>query len=48
MIGKFLCWWNGKHLRGKRVECQDNGQIKVFACPRCGRRTQYRAEQKSA
>ena len=43
LLGRFLCWRKGRHMRGKRVECLDNGKIKVFACPRCGRRTEYKA-----
>jgi len=43
LLGRFLCWWKGKHLRGKRVECLSNGSIKVFKCPRCKRRTEYKA-----
>lgn len=43
MIGRLICWWKQKHLRGKRVECLSNGAIKVFQCPRCKRRTEYKA-----
>jgi hypothetical protein len=38
-IGGILCWWKGKHLRGRPVPSA-NGKRK-FACPRCGRETAY-------
>lgn len=44
MIGKFWCWLKGKHLRGKFVRAVDNGRVKFFACPRCGRETSYKAK----
>lgn len=43
MISKLICFFRG-HKRGKRVDSQDNGKLKVFACPRCGRRTEYKAK----
>jgi hypothetical protein len=42
LIGRLICKWKG-HKRGRRVECLDNGKVKVFECPRCERRTQYKA-----
>lgn len=39
MLGRIVCWWRKKHLRGKLVD-QDQTH-KTFACPRCGRRTIY-------
>ena len=44
MIGRLICWWKGKHLRGRRVRVEENGGVKFFACPRCGRVTQYKAK----
>lgn len=44
MIGKFLCWWKQQHRRGKFLRAE--GQIKVYACPRCQRETRYK--QKAA
>jgi hypothetical protein len=29
MIGKLMCWWNGKHKKGKFLRAEDNGQTKV-------------------
>lgn len=43
MIGKILCWWHG-HRRGKFVRAENNGAVKVYACPRCRRETQYKAK----
>lgn len=39
MIGRIVCWWKGKHLRGKLVDKDQTH--KTFGCPRCGRRTIY-------
>lgn len=44
MIGKLVCWFKGKHLRGKRVRAEENGAVKFFACPRCGRETSYKGK----
>ena len=48
VIGMVICSLpkplGGGHIRGKRVESQDNGKVKIFACPRCGRRTEYKAK----
>lgn len=41
MIGRFVCWWKKKHVRGNFVRAEDNGRIKIFACPRCKRETRY-------
>jgi len=41
MIGRLICWVKGKHLLGKRVASHENGSVKVYACPRCGRKTSY-------
>lgn len=38
--GRLVCRLRG-HLRGRRVEVQENGKKKYFECPRCGRRTSY-------
>jgi hypothetical protein len=43
MIGRLKCWFRGKHLRGKFVRALDNGRVKYFACPCCGRETSYKA-----
>lgn len=47
MIGKLKCWWKQKHVRGKYVRAEDNGRVKFFACPRCGRETSYKAPASS-
>jgi hypothetical protein len=44
MIGKIICYFKGKHMRGKLVRAEDNGRVKFFACPRCKRETSYRAK----
>lgn len=44
MLGRLICWWKKKHVRGKRVRVEDNGAVKIFACPRCGRETSYKAK----
>jgi predicted RNA-binding Zn-ribbon protein involved in translation (DUF1610 family) len=42
MIGKLICWWTGKHKRGRRVTASmvtttSTGQAtNRFECPRCG------------
>lgn len=41
LVNRLICRIKG-HRRGKRVECRENGSIKVFACPRCGRRREYK------
>ncbi len=43
MISKLICLIYG-HKRGKRVESMSNGTVKVFECPRCHRKTQYKAK----
>jgi len=40
IIGRLICVFKG-HLRGKRVASHENGSVKVYACPRCGRKTSY-------
>lgn len=49
MIGKLICWWTGKHRRGKFLRV-DHGseQFNVYACPRCSRETRYKVRAKSA
>ena len=42
-IGALICRFKG-HRRGRRVECQDNGSRKIFECPRCLRRTEYKSK----
>lgn len=42
LIGAIVCRMKG-HRRGRRVECQENGTVKIFECPRCGRRKEYKA-----
>ncbi len=44
MIGRLQCWWKKKHVRGKFLRAEDNGRTKIFACPRCGRETNYKAK----
>lgn len=44
LLGRFLCWWKGKHIRGKFVRAEDNGTKKFFQCPRCRRETSYKAK----
>jgi hypothetical protein len=41
LIGKIVCHFRG-HLRGRRIESQENGKVKIFECPRCFRRTEYK------
>jgi hypothetical protein len=43
MIGRLICWWKGKHVRGKRIDALENGKVKRFQCPRCKRVTEYKA-----
>lgn len=43
MFSKLMCWLKG-HRRGKFVRAEQNGQIKVYACPRCKRETSYKAK----
>lgn len=47
LIGRIACYFSG-HKRGKRVRAEENGQVKVFQCPRCGRETAYKAKQQGA
>lgn len=44
LSGRFLCWWKGKHIRGRRVRAEENGAVKYFQCPRCQRETSYKAK----
>lgn len=44
MIAKLICWWHG-HKRGKFLRAEENGKVKIFACPRCLRETRYTAKQ---
>lgn len=48
MIGRLKCWWTKKHKRGKFLRAEDNGRVKVFACPRCSRETKYKAKDATA
>jgi hypothetical protein len=41
LIARLVCRWKG-HRRGRRIECQGNGTVKIFECPRCLRRTEYK------
>ena len=53
MFGKLICWWQRKHKRGKllrkdTVPVVMNGEsvgviYNVYACPRCGHETRYKA-----
>lgn len=43
LIARIVCAFS-KHKRGKFVRAEDNGTVKFFACPRCGRETSYRAK----
>lgn len=42
MLGRLICWWKQKHVRGKFVRAEGNGTVKFFACPRCKRETSYK------
>ena len=44
LLGKLLCALKRKHVRGKFLRAEDCGKTKIFACPRCGRETQYKAK----
>ena len=44
LLGKLLCWWKRKHVRGKFLRAEDCGKTKIFACPRCLRETRYKAK----
>lgn len=46
LIGRLMCWWNGKHLRGKPLSKDQTH--KRFSCPRCGRSTIYPVKAKAA
>jgi len=42
-----MCWWTGKHKRGKRVHnvrTDTDPMMVTFACPRCGRQTRYKVK----
>jgi hypothetical protein len=39
-IGKIICWFKKKHLRGRFLRAEDG--FRVYACPRCGRETRYK------
>lgn len=43
LVGRFHCWREGKHKRGKTLGIVHDGNrsFKVFNCPRCGRETKY-------
>lgn len=44
MVGRIICWWKKAHKRGKFLRAEDNGRVKIYACPRCGRTTTYKAK----
>ncbi len=44
MLGKIICWWKGKHLRGKVVLHDVIKGEKRCACPRCGRTLVYKVK----
>lgn len=46
MIGRIVCWWKGKHLRGKFSRANDTH--KFFKCPRCQRETKYLKDEHAA
>lgn len=46
MIGRILCWWKKKHVRGKFSHA--TATHKVFKCPRCRRETRYPKDEHSA
>lgn len=46
MFGWIVCWWKGKHIRGKLLR-QDQAE-KVFGCPRCGRERSYKVKNAPA
>jgi hypothetical protein len=41
LIARLVCRWKG-HRRGRRIESLENGKVKIFECPRCMRRTEYK------
>lgn len=43
-FGRLKCWWYAKHKKGKFVRAENNGETKVYACPRCTRETRYKAK----
>jgi predicted RNA-binding Zn-ribbon protein involved in translation (DUF1610 family) len=45
MLGKLICWWKGKHVRGRMVSKDQTH--KRFECPRCGRNTTYPVKAQS-
>lgn len=46
MIGKLICWWKGKHARGKSIAATQ-GHV-IYQCPRCKATWQRAARRKAA
>ena len=43
--GALICWWTGKHRRGKPIEgLEGTLDRRYFECPRCGRITSYKTK----
>jgi len=44
--GRAVCWWKGKHQRGKLIEAGFDAKRGVtttrYRCPRCGRVKTYK------
>ena len=49
LLGGIVCWWNGKHRRGKLTAqtMLDTMRVTTYACPRCGRLKTYRVKARS-
>jgi DNA-directed RNA polymerase subunit RPC12/RpoP len=45
LIGRFICWLKGRHIRGRLVSKDETH--KTFECERCGRRTIYSIKSKA-
>lgn len=45
LIGRLICRWKGKHLRGKLISKDQTH--KRFRCPRCERTTTYPVKAKT-
>ena len=47
MLGRFMCWITRRHKRGVLLvsvfDARIGKQVLTYACPRCGRRTVYKA-----
>jgi hypothetical protein len=50
MLGKIICWWKGKHVRGIPIAATEqphapgDQNVKRFRCPRCKRVTAYKVK----